>query len=85
MGRRAGVTLGYPFDRGDAAMETSIDFSYDGVMRSVDDSLARLRLDRVDILYIHEPDDHYEAALAGAFKALDRFGAMARSARSGPG
>ena len=72
MGRRAGVTLGYPFDRGDAAMETSIDFSYDGVMRSVDDSLARLRLDRVDILYIHEPDDHYEAALTGAFKALDR-------------
>ena len=72
LGRRAGVTLGYPFDRGDAAMETSIDFSYDGVMRSVDDSLARLRLDRVDILYIHEPDDHYEAALGGAFKALDR-------------
>ncbi len=72
MGRRSGVQLGFPFDRGDAAMESSIDFSYDGVMRSVDDSLARLRLDRVDILYIHEPDDHYEAALAGAFKALDR-------------
>ena len=77
MGRRAGVTLGYPFDRGDAAMETSIDFSYDGVMRSVDDSLARLRLDRVDILYIHEPDDHYEAALAGASRPSTAFGATA--------
>ena len=72
LGRRAGVQLGYPFDRGDAAMETWHDYSYDGVMRSVDDSLERLQLDRVDILYIHEPDDHYEAALTGAFKALDR-------------
>ena len=72
LGRRAGVQLGFPFDRGAASMETSIDFSYDGVMRSVDDSLVRLGLSRVDILYIHEPDDHYDEALGGAFKALDR-------------
>ncbi|MDQ0472893.1 aldo/keto reductase [Labrys wisconsinensis] len=47
------------------------DFSYDGVMRSVEESLARLNLSRVDILHIHDPDDHYEAALSGAYKALD--------------
>jgi len=47
------------------------DFSYDGVMRSVDESLARLGLDRIDILHIHDPDDHYEEALHGAYRALD--------------
>ena len=47
------------------------DFSYDGVMRSVDESLARLGLDRIDILHIHDPDDHYEQALHGAYRALD--------------
>jgi D-threo-aldose 1-dehydrogenase len=48
------------------------DFSYDGVMRSVDESLARLRLDRVDILHIHDPDAHYDAAVGGAYRALAR-------------
>jgi len=48
------------------------DFSYDGVMRSLDESLERLGLDRIDILHIHDPDDHYDEALAGAYRALDR-------------
>jgi len=46
------------------------DFSYDGVMRSVEESLERLSLDRIDILHIHDPDEHYEAALDGAYRAL---------------
>ncbi len=48
------------------------DFSYDGVMRSVEESLERLGLDRVDILHIHDPDDHHDEALEGAFTALDQ-------------
>jgi len=48
------------------------DFSYDGVLRSVDESLERLGLDRIDVVHIHDPDDHYEEALAGAYPALDR-------------
>ncbi|EJN12709.1 putative oxidoreductase, aryl-alcohol dehydrogenase like protein [Bradyrhizobium sp. YR681] len=48
------------------------DFSYDGVMRSVEESLGRLRLDRVDVLLVHDPDDHYDDAVAGAFRALQR-------------
>ena len=48
------------------------DFSYDAVMRSFEESLGRLGLDRVDILYIHDPDEHYEAALTGAYPALAR-------------
>jgi D-threo-aldose 1-dehydrogenase len=46
------------------------DFSYDAVMKSVQESLARLKLDRIDVLHIHDPDDHYDAALAGAYLAL---------------
>ena len=48
------------------------DYSADGVRRSLHDSLARLGLDRVDIAYVHDPDQHYREALAGAFPALDR-------------
>jgi len=48
------------------------DFSYDGVMRSVEESLSRLGLDRIDVLHIHDPDDHFDEALTGAYRALDR-------------
>ena len=48
------------------------DFSYDGVMRSVEESVARLGIDRIDILHIHDPDEHFAEALAGAYPALDR-------------
>lgn len=46
------------------------DFSYAGVMRSVEESLSRLGLDGIDVLLIHDPDDHFEEAMEGAYKAL---------------
>ncbi|MEJ3654427.1 aldo/keto reductase [Actinomycetes bacterium KLBMP 9759] len=46
------------------------DFSADGVRRSLDDSLERLGLDRVDLLLIHDPDDHWEQAVGEAYPAL---------------
>ena len=58
------------------------DYSYDGVLRSVATSLARLGLERIDILFIHDIDvfthgaalqpERYREALAGAYPALDR-------------
>jgi D-threo-aldose 1-dehydrogenase len=47
------------------------DFSRDGVLRSLEDSLGRLGLDRVDIVYLHDPDDHYRDALSHAYPALE--------------
>ncbi|NKB68748.1 MAG: aldo/keto reductase [Candidatus Latescibacteria bacterium] len=47
-------------------------YSYDGVMRSVEESLQRLGLDRIDILHIHDPDNHFDEAIAGAYPALDK-------------
>jgi D-threo-aldose 1-dehydrogenase len=61
------------------------DFSYDGVLRSFEESLERLGLDRVDVLHIHDPDEHEEEALAGAFRALDRLRAEGAIAAVGAG
>lgn len=46
------------------------DYSYDGVMRSFENSLERLGLETVDILHIHDPDDHYEEAINESYRAL---------------
>jgi D-threo-aldose 1-dehydrogenase len=46
------------------------DYSRDGVLASLEDSLLRLRLDRVDIALIHDPDDVMEQALDSAYPAL---------------
>jgi D-threo-aldose 1-dehydrogenase len=46
------------------------DFSRDGVLRSIEDSLRRIGTDRLDVVFVHDPDDHYEEALAGAFPTL---------------
>ncbi|MFI5534045.1 aldo/keto reductase [Kitasatospora sp. NPDC051853] len=48
------------------------DFSADGVLRSLEASLGRLGLDQVDIVYLHDPDDHAEQALTEAYPALER-------------
>ena len=46
------------------------DFSADGVRRSLADSLDRLGLHRVDLVLIHDPEDHAEEALKSAYPAL---------------
>ncbi|MEO3807380.1 aldo/keto reductase [Sphaerisporangium sp. B11E5] len=46
------------------------DYSRDGVLRSLEDSLARTGLDRFDLVLIHDPDDHWEQAAGEAYPAL---------------
>lgn len=46
------------------------DFSRDGALRSFESSLERLGVDHIDILLVHDPDDHEEQALKEAFPAL---------------
>ncbi len=58
------------------------DYSYDGTMRSVEQSLLRLGLNRIDILLIHDCDVwthgatdapiRFKEAMDGAYRALDR-------------
>jgi D-threo-aldose 1-dehydrogenase len=46
------------------------DFSADGVRKSLDESLTRLGLDRVDVALIHDPDHHLQQAITEAAPAL---------------
>jgi D-threo-aldose 1-dehydrogenase len=53
-----------------ATLRRQWDFSRDGVLRSFEASLERLGLDRVDIVLIHDPDQHWEQASTEAVGAL---------------
>ena len=55
------------------------DYSYDGIMRSFEDSIQRLGLDRIDILYMHDigqlthgvdNDHHFALAMDGGYRAM---------------
>lgn len=57
------------------------DYSHDATLRSLDDSMQRLRTDRIDIAWVHDvAQDFYgdewlaqfERARTGAFRALDK-------------
>ena len=58
------------------------DYSYDGVMRSIEHSFLRLGANRIDIALIHDVDafthgsdaaaePHFKTAMSGAYKALE--------------
>ena len=53
-----------------ATVRREWDFSRDGILRSIDESLTRLGLDRIDIAYLHDPDEHWEAASTTGVAAL---------------
>lgn len=62
-----------------APFDVTIDYSYDGVMRSIEDSMSRLMVDRIDIALIHDIDvaNHgqdqparFAEALDGGYRAL---------------
>jgi D-threo-aldose 1-dehydrogenase len=53
-------------------LQAYFDFSYDATLRSLEESLLRLGLDRVDVALVHDPDEHYDEAIAGAYRALAR-------------
>ncbi|MDX3803232.1 aldo/keto reductase, partial [Streptomyces sp. AK04-3B] len=46
------------------------DFSRDGVLRSIEDTLHRTGLDRLDVVYLHDPDDHWRQAADEALPTL---------------
>lgn len=46
------------------------DYSYAGVMRSVEESLERLGLDRIDVVHVHDPDEDFPVAVSDAYRAL---------------
>ena len=60
-----------PEVRGHPGGQARMDFSRDGVRRSLEESLERLGLDRVDVALVHDPDNHEREAAEQALPALD--------------
>ncbi|HEV2529921.1 MAG TPA: aldo/keto reductase [Thermomicrobiales bacterium] len=56
---------------GGAGTEWQFDFTADGTKRSIEHSLARLGVDRIDIVLIHDADNHFEEAVGGAYTVLE--------------
>src|SRR5262245_63247183 len=56
-----------PGPPGSLQMTWAFDFSAAGARESFASSLDRLGLERIDILLVHDPDDHYQPAIGGAF------------------
>src|SRR5262245_2313346 len=78
--------VGRVLRRGDEGKMTwAFDFSREGARASFEGSLERLGLERVDIVFVHDPDDHYQAALAGAFPVLRELRAEGRIRAIGAG
>jgi|TARA_B100001750_G_scaffold180523_1_gene148966 D-threo-aldose 1-dehydrogenase len=50
--------------------EIRFDYTREGILRSLEESLERLNLDYIDIALIHDPDDHYHQALDESFPTL---------------
>jgi len=67
--RPSGTDLAEGFDVPDTLVRR-FDFSADGVRRSLDESLQRLGLDRVDVVYVHDPDEFVDVAIEQALPAL---------------
>jgi D-threo-aldose 1-dehydrogenase len=53
-----------------ATLVRRLDYSRDGVLRSLESSLSRLGVDRIDIAFVHDCENHVEEALTGAVPAL---------------
>lgn len=73
----AGIFVDVPHNR------AVYDYSYDGVMRSFEESLKRMGLDSIDILYIHDvdiwthgskeaSDRRIEEVMSGGYKAMEK-------------
>jgi D-threo-aldose 1-dehydrogenase len=61
----------FPF-KNPPALRPIVDFSYEGAMRSIEESFRRLGVDRLDIVHIHDPEGHIEQAMNGAYAALHK-------------
>ncbi|WP_410657383.1 aldo/keto reductase [Amycolatopsis sp. lyj-112] len=46
------------------------DFTRDGIRRSVEDSLERMGLDRIDVLYLHDAEEFFDDAVRDGYPAL---------------
>jgi D-threo-aldose 1-dehydrogenase len=61
---------GQPFYKDIGEAVPVFDFSYDAALRSLEESLERLGVDRIDVVHVHDPEEHLDEAIGGACRAL---------------
>jgi D-threo-aldose 1-dehydrogenase len=76
---------GKPFYRDVPPVGPVFDYSYDGIMTSVEESYERTGLDRFDMLLLHDPDDHLPAASTTGYRALAELRASGTTRAIGAG
>lgn len=62
---------GEPLYKGTDAVTPYYDYTYDGVMRSLEASRARSGIERFDIVHIHDPELYMDEAAEEAYRALE--------------
>jgi D-threo-aldose 1-dehydrogenase len=60
-----------PLFKGAPPYSPVFDFTADGIRRSLEESLERLSLDRVDLVLVHDPDDHLDEGVASLDQLRD--------------
>ena len=53
-----------------AGLGPRLDYSYAAVLRSFEESLTRMGIDRIDVLHIHDPELDFATASTEAYRAL---------------
>jgi D-threo-aldose 1-dehydrogenase len=76
---------GEPIFKGVPPVRPVFDFSVEGVQASLAESCRRLRMDRADLAYLHDPDNHWGAASDQGLAALRMLRAQGRIAGIGAG
>ena len=56
----------------DNSVERLNDYSESGIRRSFEESLQRMQLESIDIVYIHDPDEYPDDAINCAYPALEK-------------
>lgn len=62
---------GEPMFKDTEPVRPYFDYTYDGVMRSLEASRERSGIERFDIVHIHDPEAYMDEAADGAYRALD--------------
>lgn len=61
------------FADANANLEPIFDFTAEGVKRSIEESLQRLGVDHLDLVLLHDADDHLDAAIREGYPVLDDY------------
>lgn len=61
------------FEDADPTVKTVFDFSAKAIKRSIEESLNRLQVERIDLVLLHDAENHVDQAIDEAYPVLDEY------------